>query len=57
MEDTRTMVTVKALVTVMDDGKTHAAGDVFSMEQSMADAHVKAGQVEVAATEKAAKKS
>ena len=51
------MVSVKALVTVMDNGVTHAAGEIFPMEESMADAHVKAGQVEIAATEKAAKKS
>ena len=38
---------VKALTTVRDDGKTHAAGETFEMEISLVKPHVDAGQVEL----------
>lgn len=40
-----TMVKVEAVRAVRDNGVTHAVGEEFEMEKSVADAHVKAGVV------------
>jgi len=40
-------VKVKGFVRVRDNGVTHAPGEVFEMEESMALAHEKAGQVKI----------
>ncbi len=41
-------VSVRALVKTRTNGKPRVRGDVFAMELSVAAAHVKAGQVELA---------
>lgn len=38
-------VKVKAITTVKDNGRTYQPGEVFEMEQSLVEPHVKAGQV------------
>jgi RNA-splicing ligase RtcB len=39
---------VKAMKDVMDNGKRYKSGEVFEMEDSLVDVHVKVGQVAIA---------
>lgn len=40
-------VKVKAVTECMDNGVRHQPGEVFEMEHSLVEPHVKAGQIEI----------